>query len=144
MGHQGATKSYVAIVHGVPAWEEQACDAPIGLIGQGQLGVAADGRAASSTFRVVARSAEHSVLAVTIATGRTHQIRIHSQALGHALVGEEWYRDEPCRLHVRQALHASALSIAGPHALLVTAPLPQDLVDLLGRLNLSLGDVVVP
>ena len=140
MGHPEATKRYLAVVHGSPSWTEQTCSAPIGSIGKGMLGVSPQGRHASSTFEVLARKNGHAVIAATIATGRTHQIRIHLASLGHSLVGEEWYREEPCELHPRQALHASRLRVEGPHGLDVTAPLPRDLQDLMARLGLSPQD----
>lgn len=137
MGHPSTAKQYLAVVHGSPLWTKQVCNAPIGATGRGTLGVAPDGRHASSTFEVIARSAGHALVAARIATGRTHQIRIHLASLGHSLVGEEWYREEPCRLHPRQALHASRLRFGGPCALDVAAPLPGDLTSLVNGLGLG-------
>ncbi len=142
MAHQDAAKRYLAIVHGSPSWTDQTCDAPIGSVGNGSLGVTPDGRHASSTFQVLGRTDRFAVVAAKIATGRTHQIRIHLASLGHPLVGEEWYREEPCELHPRQALHAAALKIAGPHALVLTAPLPEDLRALAARLGFGRRDLM--
>ncbi len=137
MAGRDAAKCYVAIVHGVPRWSTTTCDSPIGPIGEGTLGVTEEGRSASSSFSVTARGRHHSMLEARIATGRTHQIRIHLASLGHSLVGEEWYRDEPCLVHPRQALHAARLKLGAPHALEVTAPLPDDLLALAKGLGLS-------
>ncbi|MFT7167601.1 MAG: 23S rRNA pseudouridine1911/1915/1917 synthase, partial [Paracoccaceae bacterium] len=73
-----------------------------------------------------------------ISTGRTHQIRIHLSSLGHPLVGEEWYREEPCQLHPRQALHAERLRVEAPLPLDLRARIPGDLRELLGHLGLEL------
>ncbi len=67
--------------------------------------------------------------AVTLETGRTHQIRVHFQYIGHPLPGDFLY-DPDYRLIKRQALHASRLSFAHPvtgEALSFTAPVPDDM-----------------
>jgi RluA family pseudouridine synthase len=138
MGREDAAKWYVAIVHGVPAWTERQTDAPIGQVSERSLGVTPEGRPASSTFRVLARGSHHSLIRASIATGRTHQIRIHLASLGYPLVGEEWYGERPCKVHPRQALHACRLRIHGPHAIDVVAPMPDDLRALAQGLDLSL------
>jgi tRNA pseudouridine32 synthase/23S rRNA pseudouridine746 synthase len=48
-------------------------------------------------------------------TGRTHQLRVHLQAIGHPIVGDALYGlDEQPAQHGRMLLHASALSFAHP------------------------------
>ncbi len=72
-------------------------------------------------------------------TGRTHQIRVHMQYLGHPLTGDFLY---PSRhdLIGRQALHAASLSFVHPltgKEISVTAPLPEDMKALIPDLPLS-------
>lgn len=137
MAADTALKSYLTIVHGEPPWEEHVCESPVGSLGGGRLGVTATGRSARSSFRVLARAPGFAAVRADISTGRTHQIRIHLSSLGHPLVGEEWYREEPCALHPRQALHARRLRLGDPEPLDVRAPLPLDLRQLLERLRLD-------
>ncbi len=138
--HPETTKEYTAVVHGRPSWQSIDVDAPIGKDPTGQLGVHPDGKDARSHFEVIDSHNDFSLLRALISTGRTHQIRIHLQHLGHSLVGEEWYRSPPCNLHPRQALHASRLSLpTNPHfeQQIYTAPLPEDLTRLMQSLKLS-------
>jgi 23S rRNA-/tRNA-specific pseudouridylate synthase len=140
LGAPGARKLYLAIAHGSPTWDARECLEPIGAIDERSLGVTPDGRPARSRLRVLARSKGHVLFAVEIETGRTHQIRIHASHLGHPLVGEEWYRDPPCSLHPRQALHARSMRIGGPIPLDVKAPVPDDLGALMGTVGLDPPD----
>lgn len=136
-------KSYLAVVHGIPDRDQIHQDAPIGVHpgdAQRGLGVNPDGRAASTHFEILARGKDLSLARVRIETGRTHQIRIHAAAMGHPLVGEEWYRDPPCRLHPRQALHAHRLKFRdGDEPRVFEAPVPEDLRHLCERLGLDLS-----
>jgi 23S rRNA-/tRNA-specific pseudouridylate synthase len=141
--HQAETqKEYLAIVHGTPSWKTHREEAPIGEIQPGHLGVHPNGKNAISEFTVLARAPSYSLLRVRLFTGRTHQIRIHLQHLGYPLVGEEWYRTEPCIQHPRQALHAWRLQLplsagAGNAPLHFEAPLAHDLQALLTKLGLT-------
>ncbi len=70
-----------------------------------------------------------SLCAVTLETGRTHQIRVHFQYIGHPLPGDFLYHPD-YRLIKRQALHAAELSFAHPitgEALSFTVPVPEDM-----------------
>jgi 23S rRNA pseudouridine1911/1915/1917 synthase len=63
-------------------------------------------------------------------TGRTHQIRVHMAAIGHALVGDQLYGGAAAAGMTRQALHAARLAFVHPatgDAMSFTAPLPDDL-----------------
>lgn len=104
-------KTYLAICHGEPGFDEIEVNQPIGFLDREEtrLGITAAGRPARSRFRVRERKNGFSALEVRIYTGRTHQIRIHLSHLGHPLVGEFWYRPEPCTRWPRQALHALSL-----------------------------------
>ncbi|MEC7232968.1 MAG: pseudouridine synthase [Planctomycetota bacterium] len=129
-------KRYLALVRGRPEWSEVSCAAPLGEVGPGRLGVKPGGRASRTTFRRRRACAgideEAWELEVSLHTGRTHQVRIHAAALGHPLVGEEWYVEPPCGLHTRQALHAWRLRLGAPFDRVITAPLAVDLRRLVG------------
>ena len=62
------------------------------------------GRTAQTDFRVIEHLHGYSLLEVRIATGRTHQIRVHMKDLGHVILGDEIYgwKEDP-RLPVQPA-----------------------------------------
>jgi 23S rRNA pseudouridine1911/1915/1917 synthase len=78
-------------------------------------------------------------------TGRTHQLRVHLAALGHAVVGDRLYATRRSRGGVdvpRQALHAEEIRFTHPRtgeAMVVRSPLPPDLEGLLVRLRQASG-----
>jgi 23S rRNA pseudouridine1911/1915/1917 synthase len=88
-------KEYLALVSGAPAVESFTLDTPIGLVPHPRLGhihaASPLGKPAVSHVRVLARRHGQAVVAVTIPTGRPHQIRIHLAAAGHPLVGDPLY-----------------------------------------------------
>jgi RluA family pseudouridine synthase len=92
---QAVKKTYVARVHGNPSWESTTCDLPIGAEPSGTGGVRQidhQGQAAQTHFRVLLRYEDGTTLVEAIPlTGRTNQIRIHLQELGHSIVGDATY-----------------------------------------------------
>jgi 23S rRNA pseudouridine1911/1915/1917 synthase len=88
-------KEYRALVSGLPALETFTVDTPIGLVPHPRLGqvhaASPAGRPALSHVRVLAARDGRALVAVTIPTGRPHQIRIHLAAAGHPLVGDPLY-----------------------------------------------------
>lgn len=109
------------------------------------------GRAALSRYRVRERLdtpwGKFSLVEVAIATGRTHQIRVHLASLGHPVVGDALYgaprvlrsRDGKSQPTLaRNFLHAAALQFHHPRdgrALSFQQPLPKELVSFLARLR---------
>jgi 23S rRNA pseudouridine1911/1915/1917 synthase len=112
-----------------------------------RMAVRADGREAITHYRLVERFAHHSLLRVTLETGRTHQIRVHLAHVGHPLVGDPLYGGRrqltagssptlraALTTFGRQALHAAKLEFEHPvtgKAICVESPLPADLAALL-------------
>lgn len=88
-------KEYRALVRGVPPCESFSIETPIGRVPHPRLGhvhaASSDGKPALSQVRVLAARDGAALVAVTIATGRPHQIRIHLAAAGHPLVGDPLY-----------------------------------------------------
>jgi RluA family pseudouridine synthase len=118
-------KSYLALVEGELA-EGQTIDAPLARIGPISFGVRDGGKRATTVVEPLAAAADGSLLAITLMTGRTHQIRVHMAAIGHPLVGDWLYgaRNAP-----RPMLHSAELVMTHPvsnQPLRVAAPLPDD------------------
>ena len=88
-------KEYRALVRGHPSRATFTVDTPIGLVPHPRLGqvhaASPAGKPAVSHVRVLGRRDGASLVAVTIPTGRPHQIRIHLAAAGHPLVGDKLY-----------------------------------------------------
>ncbi len=90
---------------------------------------APDGQAAWSDFTRLAANADWSLLQVTLHTGRTHQIRVHSSYLGHPLAGDDLYGGSR-KVMQRQALHAYRLRFIHPmtgQCISVHSQLPEDM-----------------
>jgi len=113
--------------------------------------LASGGRHAVTHYRVLARYRAHSLLAVMLETGRTHQIRVHMASAGYPIVGDPVYGGRPrvprgaapellecLRGFRRQALHAFRLRFAHPvsgQPLQFEAPLPEDMRALVAALE---------
>ena len=125
-----------------------------------RMAVVASGREATSHYRVARRFPAHTLLGVSLETGRTHQIRVHMAHLGHPLVGDPVYGGR-LRLPAgsgptaraalqdfrRQALHAARLVLRHPgdgSERIWTAPLPADFAALLAALAVDAGDPAGP
>lgn len=107
-----------------------------------RMTVAADGREARTDYRVIAE--HHDPVAVSrlelrLHTGRTHQIRVHLQSIGHPVVGDDQYGGVRESLVVpRLWLHAASLAFDHPatgERIELSSDLPEDLAAVLDRLD---------
>ena len=146
---RGIAKRYLALLVGRMPDGVMTVDAPlhIGLRqgGERHVQVHANGKPSLSHFRVLERRGGHSYCEVRIETGRTHQIRVHAQHIGHAVAGDDKYGDPDVNKRLREQiglkrlfLHAASLEFAlddGRAPYLLDAPLAPELVDVLDRLG---------
>ena len=84
---------YHAVVHGVMKEQEGTIDAPIGRMDRERkkMMVRADGRKAVTHYKVLRQYPNFAYLEVRLETGRTHQIRVHMQYIGHPVLGDPVY-----------------------------------------------------
>ena len=148
-------KTYLAIVRGVPQLDgEVLIDAPIGDDEASPIrlkrAVRPDGQSARTRVRLLSAHGELALVACVPETGRTHQIRVHLDHLGHPILGDKIYGQPPeifLRLyagqplgeleealaHPRHCLHAARLRIPHPKGgmLEIESPLPPDFDEVL-------------
>jgi 23S rRNA pseudouridine1911/1915/1917 synthase len=137
-------KTYLALLHGHLKKDDTTVTLPIArdVIRRTRMTTRrADGRTAISHFRVLERITSpygpFTLVQVRIETGRTHQIRVHAQSLGHPVVGDTLYGAPhlipnltPDLQLNRNFLHAAHLSLTHPQTrkpLDIDAPLPEEL-----------------
>jgi RluA family pseudouridine synthase len=89
-------KTYIAVIHGRPAWPEgkASCDLPLVPDGNKKHHTVIDhyrGKASLSRFTLRFSAGNYSVVEAAPETGRTHQIRVHLSALGHPIVCDPLY-----------------------------------------------------
>lgn len=142
-------KEYIALVWGL-VQQGRRIDAPIGRDPDDRQKMSTRARRARSAVTRVTK-AEHlrgiSLLHVAIATGRTHQIRVHLSAIGHPIVGDPTYGGVHRRVAndvravqrlARPFLHAARIVFTHPtenRRMEFTSPLPPDLQSVLDNVR---------
>lgn len=143
-------KRYLTLVKG--QWKKATSDIDAPLVtrrvgGEARVKVDPEGKQARSSFRLLDRFGKKaSLLEVTIATGRTHQIRVHAAHAGHPVAGDERYGDKDFNEYLRSFglermfLHAHSLSFEWPEtgeSFSASAPLPSELKSVLTTLEIK-------
>jgi 23S rRNA pseudouridine1911/1915/1917 synthase len=133
-------KRYLAIVDGVPSWDDHRIDEPLAHDprDRGRMIAAPSGARAwpaESRLRVLARGPATALVAVDIRTGVTHQVRAHLALAGHPVLNDPRYGGPETAVLAagRHALHAARLAFAHPaggRPLALESPLPPDLAAL--------------
>jgi 23S rRNA pseudouridine1911/1915/1917 synthase len=137
-------KTYQALVQGSVSAAVGRIEAPIGRDPKHRtkMAVVPTGRPSVTGYRVRERFTDWTLLDLDLVTGRTHQIRVHLEAIGHPVAGDPVYgtgtsRRGPAGLD-RLFLHAWRLELTSPsdgHLIRATAPLPPELESVLVRLR---------
>jgi 23S rRNA pseudouridine1911/1915/1917 synthase len=151
------SRTYHALVWGVPAPITGEIDAPIGRHPRDRkkMAVTAKGKPAVTRYRVLERLGPVSLIECKLMTGRTHQIRVHLAHIKHPVVGDPVYGKrgsgfgaqgsakekkaiEALQTFPRQALHATELKFQHPRtnkAMRFKSELPKDMAKLLRQLQ---------
>ena len=143
-----AKKCYLAICRGVPKENSGTMTTLIGrhpVNRQKMAIVDRNGKEAITSYQIItAQTVEKIPLAlakVNIATGRTHQIRVHMSSIGLPVAGDELYgRNTGFPGVTRQQLHAWKLALPHPETgemMEFTAPVPEDMKTILSKLNVK-------
>jgi len=130
-------REYLAIATGRIEQERGTISAPIGRDPRHSTKrmVTERGDHAVTHFEVADRSERSTLVRIRLETGRTHQIRVHFQHIGHPLAGDTLYGGEKMGFS-RQALHAGTLSFPHPlngEQIVAEAPLPEDMRTFMAR-----------
>ena len=123
-------KTYVARVWGRMADKTGTVDLPLCVDWPNRPRQIVDhenGRSAQTDWRVVRAADAETRVRLMPRTGRSHQLRVHMQALGHPILGDPFYADGPARDFPRLMLHAESLKLRHPDGgrhLSIRAPVP--------------------
>ena len=147
MRRSTVVKKYIALVEGDVCEDHFEIDLPVGRPGQvsiqrAVMDVSDGGKEALSEVKVLKRfqsedKGDHTLVEVTLHTGRTHQIRVHLSAIGHPIAGDALYGGGT-ELISRQALHAYYIEFDHPHTkerVSFKTEYPEDIKELINKLN---------
>ena len=126
-------REYLALVEGRPPSRSGTIEAPIGRDRRKRILMSTDTDApkdAITHFEIERALPQATLLRVRLQTGRTHQIRVHMQAIGHPVCGDREYGHKDLYGLRRQFLHAARLAFVHPvtgDEIDLSSPLPADL-----------------
>ncbi len=121
---------YLALVEGVVKSDSGTIDKAIARSRADRKKMAIDdtGKSAVTHYTVLQRFKNNTLVQFVLSTGRTHQIRVHAQYMGHPVVGDKQYGYKHQRYNLEgQLLHATQLTFVHPttrNAMTFHAPLP--------------------
>ena len=140
MSNNKVEKTYITVVHGIVTNDNGTINQPIYRPTEDSIKRVVDDRGQESIthYKVIERLKDATVLQVKLETGRTHQIRVHMNYIGHGIIGDELYGYVNEELINRQALHAYKLDFEQPRTkerLSFEAELPKDIKNLIEKLR---------
>ena len=132
-------KRYLTVVSGYVKSNEDIINEPIGREDENSIKkvVSPSGQKALTKYNVIELYKNATLLEVQIFTGRSHQIRVHLEHIGHPIIGDVLYNEES-PLIKRQALHSNYLKALHPRTkeeIEFYAPLPNDISNLIRLLE---------
>jgi 23S rRNA pseudouridine1911/1915/1917 synthase len=136
-------REYIALVEGRPPARSGTIEAPVGRDPRIRTRMAVGGahaREARTHFTLEREFPGLSLLRLRLETGRTHQIRVHLQAIGHPVAGDPEYGTAGLLGLERQFLHSARIAFRHPmtgEEIDLESPLPDDLGQVLIRLSSS-------
>ena len=139
MARREIRREYLALVEGRPPSRSGTIEAPIGRDRRVRVLMSTDTdspKDAITHFEIERPLPASTLLRVRLQTGRTHQIRVHMQAIGHPVCGDREYGHKDLYGLERQFLHAARLGFTHPitaDELDLSSPLPADLAAALQR-----------
>ena len=141
-------REYRALVYGCPRTEKGEIEAEIGrsTTDRKKMSVHSNrGKEAKTTWKLISKLHHAAFVSAKLATGRTHQIRVHFLSLGHPVLGDRTYGERLSLPHAnrpitfpRQMLHAATLGFLHPVTnewMSFESPLPTDMAKALAELG---------
>ncbi len=111
-------KRYIARIWGEPEQDAGSVELPLRCDWENRPRQMVDhdqGKSALTHWKILSREGESSLVELTPVTGRSHQLRVHMQALGHPIVGDRFYAQGPAlAASDRLLLHAQRLQLFHP------------------------------
>ena len=124
-------REYLAVCDGMPPSPEGRIELPIAKEDAATIRrvISEHGKPACTSYELLETGAGRSLLRLRLSTGRTHQIRVHLQAIGCPVTGDFLYGREHMALPNRFALHSCYVKLQTlEHGVIeVNSPLPPDL-----------------
>ena len=110
---KSATKTYLAIVNGIPKKSSDTINQPLRIDEKEykmHVGAHEDAKEAITSYKIIRSKKQRSLLEVNIQTGRQHQIRAHLAWIGNSIIGDERYGKKGDKM----GLHSKKLKIFHP------------------------------
>lgn len=131
-------RKYIALVWGVINNDTGTIDAPIGRDANDRkkMSVTANGKEAITHFKVLKRYKTATLIELKLETGRTHQIRVHMNYIGHPVVNDPVYGKRKLIDNTGQCLHAKELGFIHPKTkkyMEFSCDLPKCFIDILDK-----------
>lgn len=130
LANKTSRREYVALVHGVIPHKRGTIDGPIGRdkTDRKKFAVTEGGKPSVTHFTVLERFKDYTLVSLELETGRTHQIRVHMNYIGHPVAGDPMYGPRKTLKGNGQFLHAKLLGFTHPRTgeeLVFEAPIPE-------------------
>ena len=131
-------RKYIALVWGVINNDTGTIDAPIGrdINDRKKMSITVNGKEAITHFKVLKRYKDATLIELKLETGRTHQIRVHMNYIGHPVVNDPVYGKRKLIDNTGQCLHAKELGFIHPKTkkyMEFSSELPECFINILNK-----------